>query len=934
VLSDAEKLPNADWRLPNEMKTLRTMLVRFVGLFRRKQHEAEMNEELGAHLDGLIERNVATGMSPEEARFAALRAFGGVAQIEERARDERRSAWGEHLSQDLRYAFRQMRKNPGFTATVVLTLALGIGANAAIFSLLDEVVLKPLPARNPSELVLFEWRSGSHFNGFGGGPGSRDPSTQERIGRGFSRFAFDQFRKHEQTIVDLFAFRPLKLDVSVGGVTEETFEAQLVSGGYFDVVNVAASLGRTLDRTDDRSGAPPAVVISHRYWWRRFGGDTSVIGKAIRVNNTSATVVGVLPPSFHGTMGRGRTNEIFLPLALSPQLVPEDSNWWSLWIMGRLKSGATLETVRSEFAGAFHAAARDGLQNHPQKEHWETSPAFPRLQIRPGAHGYVARDPWSLLTLQGLAGLLLLVACFNVANLLLARSVARQREIAVRLALGASRARVVRQLLTESVLLALCGAALGTLLAWWGKDLLLAMHPMGTNGSVFAPQLDGRILAFTAALTVVTSVFFGLAPALRATRLDLTAQFQRGTRSFDGGSPSVLRLARVLMVAQVALSLVLLIGAGLFVRTLQNLHTADVGFDREQLIAFRIDPRPAGYRREQFMSLHERIAAHIETLPGVRSAAFSDSAVLAGGNAYLDRISVPGYSVPSTENPDEAAVMRFTVGPKFLATYKIPIVRGRDFNTGDDKTAPKVALIDQRMARKYFGEEDPIGRHFTLGSRSDAALIEVVGIVAETKSIDLRRQTPPTFYLSALQRDALSSAHFAVRTIGDPTLLVASIRKAVAEIDRTVPLLELRTQDEEVETLVMHERFFARLSGFFSVLALGLICIGLYGLMSYSAQRRTGEIGLRMALGAVPRSVLWMMLRESLVLVFVGVCVGFAGAAAVTRLVAAMLYELSPTDPFTYGGAGLLLIAVALLACWLPARRAAKVDPMVALRAE
>ena len=734
------------------MNTLRAMLVRFAGLFRKKQHETEMNEELREHLDALTERNLAAGVSPEDARFAALRAFGSVAQIADSARDERRSQWGDQVLQDCRYAARQMCKAPGFTATVVLTLALGIGANAAIFSLLDEVVLKPLPVRNPGELVLFEWRSGSHFNGLGGGPGSRDSITEERIGRGFSRFAFDRFREREPTVVDLLAFTGVKIDVNVEGETEATPAALLVSGGYFRVMEVNASLGRTLGDADDRSGAPPVAVISDRIWWRRFGGDASVIGKTIHVNNVSATVVGVMPPFFHGASGRGGACDIFLPLSVAREIAPDATDHWRLYVMGRLKPGATAEQVRSEFAGPFHAAATEGLQSHPQKVHWEKSPSFPRLQVQPGAHGYASPDPRSLLTLQGMAGLLLLIACFNVANLLLARGAARQREIAVRLALGANRARIIRQLLTESGLLTLCGAALGAMLAGWGKDLLLAMHPLGSTGSTFAPQLDGRVLGFTVAVAALTSLFFGLAPALRATRLDLNAAFQGGPRTLGCGSRSALRLGRTLMVVQVALSLVLLVCAGLFARTLRNLHAAEVGFDRGQLLLFRVEPAPATYQRAQLKSLYERIAAHVETLPGVRSAAFADSAVLAGGNAYLDGISVPGYKAPSGETLDQGAVMRFAVGSKFFATYRMPILRGRDFSPGDDRSESRVAVVDQGMARKYFGEENPIGRHFTLGGRPDAALIEIIGVVPDTKSINLRRQTPPTLYLPVAQR--------------------------------------------------------------------------------------------------------------------------------------------------------------------------------------
>jgi predicted permease len=669
------------------MKTLRAMLVRFAGWFRRKRNEVEMNDELLAHIDGLRERNLAAGMSPDEARFAALRAFGGLAQITERARDERRSAWCDHVVQDFRYAFRQLRKTPGFTLVAVLSLAFGIGANTAIFSLVNEVLLKSLPVKKPEELVLLSWRAapiphterwnGDFTNGLWGG--WTEPGTKLEASYAFSMLTFDRLRAHSETLADVFGFfADSELNVIVDGEPEISRTGQYISGNYFAALGVGAIVGRTIMPDDDRDGAPPVVVISHGFWQRRFGGATSVVGKAMTVNKSPVTIVGVTPPEFFGTLEVGDAPDLSLPLAHYPdrrQLVRSQNHWW-LRVMGRLKPGITREQMQIELAGLFRQSVDEGIAS---LRNLRKAPGFtlaerylPQLRVDAGGQGLNRERPRharSLATLMGLVGLVLLLACANVANLLLARGVARRKEIAVRLALGAGRGRLVRQLLAESVLLACLGGAAGLLLAWWGKDALVAMHPLGWGGTeVLELKIDLAVLGFTFVVAACTCVLAGLLPAVRATRLDLTKEFQSGTRST--ASRSTLRLRRALMIVQVALSVVLLIAAGLFGRTLRELQRVDIGFSRDHLLLFRIDATPAGYKPAQFSLLHARLTEGMAALPEVRSAAVSAFALFDGANRRP--LWLPGRPLPN--NNDWASVN--AAGVNFFETLGIPVVLG------------------------------------------------------------------------------------------------------------------------------------------------------------------------------------------------------------------------------------------------------------------
>jgi predicted permease len=839
---------------------------------------------------------------------------------------------------DFRLALRQLRKSPAFTAVAVLSLAVGIGANTAIFTLVNDFLLRSLPVRNPGELVLFRLTEGvrGRLSRAGENNGGIDPVTGRGTSSSFSLVMFERFRARHAALSEIFAFAPFsQVNILVDGQPEVAATAQFVSGNYHSGLGVPAALGRTLVLDDERSTAMEVAVISDRYWGRRFDRDPAVLGKVIQINRVPTTIVGVTPPGFAGAMQAGESPDVSVSIAhhlrFQPARIGRAQPWyWWIRIMGRLAPGATAAQASAELEPVFQQAAREG---------WLAGVSLDKVPARIPDDSLLAADPGAqgendmrrqyarpLRMLMGLASLVLAAACANVANLLLARGAARRREIALRLALGASRIRIVRQLLAESVLLASAGAALGTALAWLTRDLLLALRPFGNSQVVLALPLDARVLSVTVATAAATALCFGLAPALRATRVDLTTEFQGGTRAPVGGSRS--RLSQALMVVQIALSLVLLVTAGLFARTLGNLAGIDAGFNRRGLVLFAVDATSAGYPREQVAALHARIQDRLARIPGVRAVTFSSNPLLSR-TRQNKRISVLGRPVPAGA---PLAVNVNGLAPNFFAAMELPIVLGRGFAETDDDSRPKVVVVNQAFARMYFGGEQPLGRQIKFDSPNDDSRAEVVGVARDAKYTDLRGETPPTVYLSARQQID-GNANFALRLGAPAAGVLSAIRAAVREVDATLPVLNLRTQEEQIDRLHSQERLFARLSGFFGVLALALASVGLYGLMSYAVLRRTAEIGLRMALGARRVQVLRMILRESLALICLGLALGIAAAVAASRLVSSMLFGLSVTDPLTYCVAALVLAAVALLASFLPAHRASRVDPMVAFRA-
>jgi predicted permease len=848
----------------------------------------------------------------------------------------------ETILQDLRYGARMLLRSKGFTAVAVLSLALGIGANTALFSLIDGVLLKMLPVKRPHDLVLFNWLSGPRGLSYGiDGITSRDPATGIATSTSFSYLTFERFRDQHDALSDVFAFAPIEqLNVNVDGQAEIA-GGQLVTGGYYAGLGVEAILGRSITDLDDQANASPVAVITHRYWQRRFGLDPAAVGKTVNVNNVPFTIIGVTPPEFFGALQVGQSPDVTIPMAMEPQVRQGSRSlrqpwfWW-VRIMGRLKPEVTAEQARASLEVSFQQSALEGwnavqarLQAQGQAAS-QTPRDTPQLRVAPGGQGLTeARRAYSqpLMILMAVVGLVLLISCVNVANLLLARAASRQKEIAVRLAVGASRWRLVRQFLTESVLLASLGGALGLLLAFWGKDLLLALRPWGGEALVLDLKLDLRVLGFTTAVCLITGIMFGLAPALKATRVDLTPALKDTSRSLTGGSHSL--LTRSLIIAQVAMSLLLLIGAGLFAGTLRNLQVVDLGFNRENLLLFRVDPMLSGYNRAQITNLYQQIIERIEAVPGVRSATLSRHPLLSG-SARNGPVFVQGQP----PRPDEENIVYTNpVEASFFETMEMPILFGRSLSPRDDERAPKVAVINQTMARRYFGDENPVGRRFGFGSPETSGQIEVVGVARDAKYTDLRQETPPTFY-TPYRQEPPGQVNFAVRTSGDAKAMIASIRQAVREVEQNLPLFDIKTQSEQADESLAGERLFATLSSFFGLLALLLASIGLYGVMSYNVARRTNEIGIRMALGANRIDVIRLVLRETLLLVFTGSIIGMGAAFATTRLIESMLYGLTPNDPVIISLAVLLLLAVAALAGYLPARRASQVDPMVALRYE
>ena len=930
------------------MRPLAVIRALLTSVLRRLQIEREMEEELRSHLASRAADLERQGLTRAEAERQARIEFGGYERYKEECREALGSRLLGELVGDVRYGLRQLRRNPGFTAVAVLTLALGIGGNTAIFSLINAVMLKTLPVRQPEQLVLLKWTSQGwpaviHRLGAGG-------LTQDQGGRNtgaaFSYPIFADIQGHNTAFSGVLGFTDAeRITVNAGG--EASFaDAQYVSGTYFPALGVQPILGRAIGPGDDIAGAGGAVVISFGYWNRRFGRNPSAIGKAVGVNGVSFKVVGVAPPEFFGVQP-GTSIDLWIPLHTQPQVDARQTNpkegskflanddWW-VEIIARLKSGVSAPQAQ---AAVDVIVRQNVLAQGPQKKRFaQISLDPPRVELEPASKGLDnLRQEFSrpLFILMGVVGLVLLIACANVANLLLARATARQREIAVRLALGAGRTRLIRQLLTESMLLASAGGALGVLLSYWATGILLAFMSSGTDHVTLLVTPDLRVLAFTVGISVFTGVLFGLAPALRGTRLSLTPALKEGvSRVRWRGRRLRLGLGKTLVVAQVAMSLLLLMGAGLFVRTLVNLQTQNLGFERGNLLLFRLDPVQAGYEADELPAFYEELQRRLGGLPGVRSVSVSENTLINGG-AWIDGILIQGYT-PKTSDGSDGQVVAWlnSVGPGFFRTMGISVLLGRAVDARDTASAPKVAAINQTLARQCFAGSNPVGRRLGGFGGSKPSDFQIVGVVGDTKYGGLRDKAPPTVYIAYAQYPNPGPTSIEVRTAGDPKQWMSAVRGGVQSLDRNLPLLDFKTQTEQIDQATFQERLFARLSSFFGLLALLLACVGLYGMMSYAASRRTNEIGIRMALGAERTKILRMVLRESMTVTGIGIVIGVAGALGASRLIASVLYGLKPIDPLTFALATAVLAAVAVLAGYLPARRAAKIDPMVALRHE
>jgi len=844
------------------------------------------------------------------------------------------------MVRDLRLAARMLLRAKSWTAVVVVSLALGIGANTALFSAVNGLLLKKLPVSDPDTLVRLraagpnQMRTDVLFYGYTA-PDARGRQVEPT----FSYPMYLQLLAANRTMSDLFACAPFGRVNVVVDSQAEIATAFISSGNYYQALGATARLGRTITPDDDRPTAAPVAVISHKYWMSRFGGSPTVVGAAARINNVPVTIVGVLAPEFSGVqLAVGDAPDVSVPIALEPQLNPglttpqslvtRPTFWW-LMVMGRLKPGVTAAQVHGNLAGVFQHTAREGFDSYlsslpPEarsQPDLQDRTQIPDLLVDSGSHGVYdipLADLRAVTVLTAVVALVLLIVCANVANLLLSRATARRKELSVRLALGATRARLVRQLLTESLLLAAIGGALGILVGRWGQQLL-----PGALGQ--ASPLDWRVLAFVIAVTTLTGVVFGIAPALRATRTDVNAVLKEHSRTV-AGSRSL--FGRSLVVAQVAISLVLLVGAGLFLRTLQNLRHVDLGFNPRNLVLFQVSPALNRYDAETQNPLYDQIGERLRAIAGVRSVAWSDPRLMSA-RRFSNGIFIQGRPYARGQRDTISGVV---VSPTFFETMEMSLIAGRGFTPRDNQDAPRVAVINQAAARKYFPNESPIGRRF--GSTLEgSARQEIVGILRDAKYNSVRDAAVPTMYAPYLQRPQ-GSATFEVRTAGDPLASVAAIREAVRQVDASLPLINLATQLEEVEGRFLQEKVFAQAYTLFGGLALLVASVGLFGLMSYSVARRTNEIGIRMALGAQRAEVTRLFVRYGATLAAIGIAFGLAAAIALSRLIGSLLFEVSPIDPATYAAVAISLIAAAVIASYIPALRATLVDPVESLRAE
>jgi predicted permease len=841
----------------------------------------------------------------------------------------------DEMLQDVRYALRMLLKTPAFTAVAVISLGLGIGANAAIFSLLDVVLLKTMPVKDPEQLVFVERAGASDYK--------RSSNIDHAV--------FERLRDEHPMLSRLCFFAYVtRINASYDG-RAEVVEGQLVSGGFFHVLGVQPAAGRMFTEEDDQASSQKAAVISYGYWRRRFGLNPGIIGQAVNLNNIPFAIVGVAPPGFFGVIS-GNAPDIFVPSTAAEGLLPPRLRVTGgplPFVLARLSPGADQNQVTAAATLIFQQArlSEAGSQLTPEQQ---LSIRQQKLALLPASHGvseFGRQYAEPLRLLMAVVALVLLVACANVANLLMARAAARRKEIGMRLALGASRLRLMRQLLTESLLLGLLGGCFGLLLARWCTGLLFSVVSSGRNPVTAASPsplylnvaVDGRVLGFALLVSLLATVLFGLAPALGAARPELSRALNASTR--DLNPTARFPWDRILVVAQVALSLSLVVAAGLFVHSLINLRRKDIGFKPENVLVFSVDPQLVGYQGQRIATLYKTMIERINEIPGVRSSSLSRQGLLNGGGTQ-GSITVPGR----TPDPEEDQIIQTSngtewnapnlcqVGPRFFETAGMTLLSGRDFGPQDHETAAKVAVVNESFARYYFGPGDPIGRRFDRGP-DNGGEVEIVGVIKDAKLVDIQEPNQRTFYIPYIQDpSSWRETTFQVRTTGEPLDMVASIRHQVESIEPNLSIFKLKTLDTQVDEALGQQRLVATLATLFGALALLLATVGLYGVLSYSITRRTREIGIRMALGARPVKVLLMMLGEAYGMTLGGVAIGIGASLAAGRLIAGMLFGLLPSDPLTLVLAVIVMMAAALLAAWFPARRASQLDPMTALRQE
>jgi predicted permease len=915
-------------------------------LAQRRRKEFELDDELRFHLEEEADDLQARGLPPDRAR----RDLGNLTLV----RESTRAAWSwtlvEQFAQDLRYAFRAMLHNRTFTALAALSLALGIGANTAIYSFMDSILLRSLPVSDPGSLALVGWRMKANrppaagarvptvmysMSGYSYGEAAKEGET----GAILPYPAFTSLQKASGSVFSsLFAFydneRPLNL--LINGHAEVARQVY-VSGDYFRGLGVTPAAGRLLSPDDDTAEAPPAIVISSGLSQRRFGGPANAVGQTVRIDNLPFTVVGIAPPEFFG-VNAASNPEIFLPLH-SLLLMDTGSAWRTdektfrdqhyYWIetMGRLRPGVSFAQAQSALRPVFGQWVAGTVTREAERA------ALPVLELSQGAAGLDRlRRKYSkpLYVLLTMVGLILAIACANTGNLLLARAAARRREMALRLSMGAGRFRVIRQLLTESVLLASIGGAAGILLGFWGIRLLTMLLANGQENFTLRAELNWHVLAVTLAISVVSGTLFGLAPAIQSTRVDLIPALKEsrtadpqghgGRRLFGVG------LSHLLVVGQIAMSLLLLVAAGLFARTMANLESVNLGFNRENLLLFTIDARKAGHKDPEIASFYEELRRQITAIPGVRAATMAHSSLIHAGRQLSIFVGATQTSGTRVMN----------AGPAFFSTLQIPLRLGRGIDEHDQPGSRPVAVVSQKFASRYFASENPVGRHIRLELGEHKRDMEIVGVAADAHYGDLKREIPPVVYMPYNQgaEPPILQMTYTLRTAGDPMLYAKAVRELVQRTDSRIPVHDVMSENTEIDRSINQEIIFARLCTAFALLALVIACVGLYGTMSYKIVRRTGEIGIRMALGAPRAGVIWMVLREVLLMAIVGLALGIQTARLTSDLVNSFLFGMKPNDPVALGVAAATLLAAALAAGFAPARRASRIDPMTALRHE
>lgn len=949
--------------------------LRVRSLVRQSAVDRALEEELRFHLEREIAAKIASGVPPEEARHAVLREFGGVEQIREECREMRRVNWIQDFLQDLRFGMRVLLKSPRFAIVAILTLALGIGANTAIFSLVDGALMRALPVSDPQNLMLLRWSAhgkSKHLSISSYGDCAENESASSSSGCSFSEPLFHEIQA-QGIFSDLAAFAGGgNLALTGNGSASIVESAQYVTGSYFQTLGVRPGSGRLISSADDTQSAAPVAVLSHAYWKSAFGASPSAVGKTIFLNRVPFTVIGIAEPRF-GALSPGNQTQMWLPLSSQMRIeLPWDNrdsdpdSWW-LVMVGRTKPGISHGQAQAAVNALFVNSAVHGAKPIFSAE---DNPAASVVPAQTGLTGFTNEIATPIYLLMLAVVVVLLITCANVAGLLLSRADSRQKEMAVRFALGARRARIVRQLLTESLMLSITGGALGLMFASWIMTMISTfVADEGLAGaSAFNPRLDARMLLFTATVSILTGILFGLAPALRGMRVDLTPALKETAGNLWSGRTigRWFSVGNALVVAQVVLTVVVLAGAGLLVRSLQNLRSVDPGFDTRNILTFNIDPTSAGYKRAEVDGFYHDLQNRLAAIPGVTSVSYSWVPLL-GGGLWTTGFDLPGKPKDETNEAD-----MLPVGLDFFHTLGIPLRQGREINASDLVVAAKDAeilavqreriaasvktgtkgvaeqnnnetanlqpvpvIVNEAFLRKYFPDTNPIGIRFGQHVATDADLganpgWEIVGVAGDAKYSNLRREISPTIYAPFTGQ----AAYFSLRTAANPSGFIPQIRSVLAQLDGNLPVDRIKTETQQIEAQLITERLIARLSSLFGLLALLLSCIGLYGLLAYEVARRTREIGIRRALGADSGSVLRLVIGQALGLTLAGAAIGVAAALGVTRFLDSLLYGVKPADPLTFTAVAFVLATVALLACYIPARRAMKVDPMVALRYE